>query len=99
MAIFQLHETLSTSHCSPLIRDFLDETFRYRWTELDGLWPPRSPDTTPLDFCFWGFIEQNLCTLTSDVEELKVSIKAAVCCATEDITGTGILPDFQGGTH
>ncbi|GBN28044.1 hypothetical protein AVEN_71911-1 [Araneus ventricosus] len=41
-------------HCGSLVRDFLDETFPDRWIGRDGptLWPPCSPDITPLDFSF-----------------------------------------------
>ena len=39
-------------HWGLQVRQFLSETFLDRWIGRDGpiLWPPRSPDITPLDF-------------------------------------------------
>ncbi|GBL90621.1 hypothetical protein AVEN_219296-1 [Araneus ventricosus] len=48
--------------------------------------PPRSPDITPLDFFFGGYIKDRVfATPIADVEELKARIQAAVCTVTEDM--------------
>ncbi|GBN80779.1 hypothetical protein AVEN_256342-1 [Araneus ventricosus] len=75
-------------HWGSLVRDFLDETFPDRWIGKDGPtpWPPLSPDITPLDFFFWGYIKDRVfATPIVDVEELKARIQAAVCTVTEDV--------------
>lgn len=40
----------------------LEEMFQGRWIATNGPipWPPRSPDITPLDFYFWGFIKNEV---------------------------------------
>ncbi|GBM20964.1 hypothetical protein AVEN_253749-1 [Araneus ventricosus] len=71
-----------------LVCDFLNETFPERWIGRGGptTWPPCSPDITPLDFFFWGYIKDRVfATPTADVEELKARIQAAVCTVTEDM--------------
>ena len=41
-------------------------------------WPPRSPDLTPLDFCLWGWIKQEVCRERVNTrDELQVCIMNA----------------------
>ncbi|GFY09958.1 transposable element Tcb1 transposase [Trichonephila clavipes] len=48
-------------------------------------WPPRSPDLTPLDFFFWGYIKDTAYgTQVNSLEELKQNIQTAV--ATVDVS-------------
>lgn len=46
-------------HWTLRVRDFLTNTFREPWIGRNGpvLWPPRSPDLTPLDFFLWGYMK------------------------------------------
>ncbi len=41
------------------VRDYLDEVFPHRWIGRRGKieWPARSPDLTPLDYFFWGYLK------------------------------------------
>lgn len=41
------------------VRIFLDEQYPNHWICRGRpiLWPPRSPDLNPLDFFFWGYLE------------------------------------------
>jgi hypothetical protein len=57
-AIFQQDGALA--HYASIVTEFLDETFPRRWIWRGGWkqWPPRSPDLTPLDFYFWGYVKQ-----------------------------------------
>ena len=42
-------------------------------------WPARSPDVTPLDFFFWGFVKyQVFKTPVDDIDELKRRIRGVV---------------------
>ena len=43
------------AHSANIVTAYLNEKFPNRWLGLRGpiLWPPRSPDLTPLDF-FYG---------------------------------------------
>lgn len=47
-------------HFSNLVRQHLSNTFGDRWIGRGGpiLWPPRSPDMTPLDFFLWGNLKR-----------------------------------------
>ena len=46
-----------TPHWGLAVRQFLNDTFPDKWIGRHGpiLWPPRSPDITPLDFFLWGY--------------------------------------------
>ncbi|GBL60335.1 hypothetical protein AVEN_89352-1 [Araneus ventricosus] len=73
-------------HWGSLVRDFLHETFPDRRIGRDGPtpWLSRSPDITPLDFFFLGYIKDRVFSI-AEVEELKARIQAAVCTLTEDM--------------
>ncbi|KAJ4438494.1 hypothetical protein ANN_14439 [Periplaneta americana] len=49
------------AHYPLIVRDFLDEKFlnRPKWMgrQRPIVWPPRSPDLTPMDFFFWGVVK------------------------------------------
>lgn len=70
----------ASSHRARAVKDYLNAMFPGRWIGLGGprLWPPRSPDLTPMDFYFWGFIK-SLVYLDepASIEELKVRITLA----------------------
>ncbi|ENN72037.1 hypothetical protein YQE_11325, partial [Dendroctonus ponderosae] len=44
------------------VRDHLDVTFPGAWIGRNGpiLWPPRSPDLSPLDFFLWGTVKNTV---------------------------------------
>jgi len=44
------------AHFGSIIRNWLNAYYEGRWIGRGGpvVWPPRSPDITPLDFYFWG---------------------------------------------
>jgi len=46
-------------HFSYMARQAADEMFPNRWIGRGGpvLWPPRSPDLSPVDFYFWGRVK------------------------------------------
>lgn len=61
-------------HNARRVREFLNEHFRDNWLGTNGpvRWPPRSPDLTPLDFFFWGFIKNSIYKVKSNnVNELR----------------------------
>lgn len=47
------------SHSSISVRNYLNQRFPRRWIGRGGqiIWPPRSPDLTPLDFFLWGYVK------------------------------------------
>ncbi|KAJ4447807.1 hypothetical protein ANN_09815 [Periplaneta americana] len=70
-------------HYALHVTDHLNECFPQRWIGRGGptAWPPRSPDLTPLDFFFWGYIKDIVYkTVVADLEDLRRRIVAA--CAT-----------------
>jgi len=64
---------------------FLVAKFPNRWIETDGptLWPPRSPDITPLDFVLWGYVKDKF--PVPDITNLKARITDAFATITEDM--------------
>jgi len=64
----------------------LDATFLNRLTGRDGptLWPPRSPDITPLDFLLWECVKDKLfSTPVPDITNLKARITDDFAIMTE----------------
>ena len=64
-------------------------------------WPPLSPDFTPLNFFFWGFIKDRLFVLplTDGLLELRNRIYAAVAEVTPNVLArVGIEIDFRWDT-
>ena len=56
---------------------YLNVTFPERWIGRNGpvSWPPRSPDLTPLDFCLWGWLKDEVYKEKANTrEELIVRI-------------------------
>lgn len=52
----------------------------------DATWAPRSPDWTPLDFIFWGYIEGKVYIKgLHDLDELKENIFNEIRNLTPDI--------------
>lgn len=56
------------AHYARLVREYLDLVFPNRWIGRLGpmLWPPRSPDLTPLDFFLWGFLKDKVFRTSPD---------------------------------
>ena len=50
-------------------------------------WPPRSPDLTPLDFYFWGYVKGKVYVppLAQTIDQLKIRIRAAIQTVTIDV--------------
>jgi hypothetical protein len=75
-------------HYSAIVREFQDATFPQRWIGRGGWlsWPPRSPDLTPLDFYFWGYVKQCVYSVRiNDIEHLNARITEAVHSVTPDV--------------
>jgi hypothetical protein len=56
------------------VKQYLNQTFQGRWIDCDcySLWPPKSPDLTPIDVSFWGFMKDNayMPPMPVDLQEL-----------------------------
>jgi hypothetical protein len=67
-------------HWALIVRNFLNEHFRMRWIGRGSpfiLWPPYSPDLTPMDFFLWGHLKGRLYRgqRYPDLEALTVRIR------------------------
>ena len=63
-------------------------TFPNRWIGRGGqtLWPPRSPNITPLVFFLWRYVKDRVfSTPVPDITNLKARITDAFATITEDI--------------
>ena len=64
----------------------LNDTFPNRWIGRGSAinWPQRSPDLTPLDFCLWGLMYNEVCRKKVDTrDELLVNILDVIACIKE----------------
>jgi hypothetical protein len=67
------------------VRKSLNKTLPNRWIGRDGPipCPPRTPDITPLDFFFWGYVkDQVFRSKIGSVVELRARINNAVASVT-----------------
>jgi hypothetical protein len=82
--LFQQDE--ESPHFHKELTDFLNRKFPEKWIEWGRpiTWPPRSPDLTPLDFCFWGYIKDAVYVppLRNTLPELAGRIRDAVVTVT-----------------
>lgn len=64
-------------HYALIVRDFLNNIFPEKWIGRRGAveWPPRSPDLTPLDFFYWGYLKGKVYeTKPTDIDDLRERI-------------------------
>ena len=70
----------ASSHTSNLVQSFLEDTIPRRYIKKDE-WPPKSPDSNPLDYFFWNEVKTKvyagrLNTPFETEEEIIKKIKA-----------------------
>ncbi|KAG5311381.1 SETMR methyltransferase, partial [Acromyrmex insinuator] len=70
------------AHRSRQVKNYLNERFSNRWIGLGStttqIWPPRSPDLTPLDFFLWGYLKEKVYkTEPTTMEDMKDRIRRA----------------------
>lgn len=79
------------AHTARIVQQYLHETFPNRLMCSGGtiLWPPRSPDLTPLDFFFWGHINQKIYSYehhrANNLVELRQKITDSVNSVTPEM--------------
>lgn len=67
----------AAAHYGRDVRDYLDHVFHNRWIGRRGAieWPARSPDLTPLDYFYWGYLKDRVYkTKPRDLDELRQRI-------------------------
>ena len=63
------------------VRRSLDMRFPGQWIGRGGPipWPARSPDVTPLDFFFWGYVKDLVFqTPVADIDDLTTRIREVI---------------------
>ena len=76
-----LQQDGAAGHWGLNVRQFLNSQFPGRWWGRDGpiMWSARSPDLTPLDYFFWGYLRDKVYSSTvNSVAQLKTKIEDAV---------------------
>lgn len=78
-------------HCFLSVPDFLDDTFPKfgfgrGWIGRGGYiaWPPRSPEITPIELFFWGFLKDKV--YPTPVSELNV-LTTRISSITDEMLG------------
>lgn len=78
-----------------LNKHFKDRVISTRYPEKFGVgtvWPPYSPDLTPLDFCLWALLKSRLAKhKPKSLDELQNSLKIEVSLLTQDFITKIIL--------
>jgi hypothetical protein len=91
-----LQQDGAPAHYSCQVRNYLNEKFRNRWIGRGGpiSWPARSPDLSPNDFFYWGYMKNNVYTgeRFGNLEELKLKINEI----SQTISGNMILNVIRG---
>lgn len=85
-------------HYKRSVRDYLDEVFPERWIGRRGAieWPPRSPDLTPLDYFFWGYLKDRVYqTKLTSIDELKQRIQYEIDNMNPDIIQRSVDNFYQ----
>jgi hypothetical protein len=75
-------------HWSNIVRTALKNSFPNRWIGRGGpiARPPCSPDITPLDFFFWGYVKDIVYSArVPDINNLRASIVEAIATITPDM--------------
>lgn len=75
-------------HYSLIVQEALNNRFPDRWIGRNGpiMWPPRSPDLTPLDFFFWGYVKNLVyAEKIRDLQHLRERIYAAITTVTPEM--------------
>ena len=68
-------------HWGLRVRRSLDMRFPGQWIGRGGPipWPARSPDVTPLDFFFWGYVKDLVFqTPVADIDDLTTRIREVI---------------------
>lgn len=99
-------------HWARDVRAFLNDQFPNRWIGRDSpfiLWPPRSPDLTPMDFFIWGHLKGRLYTglqypnlevLVERIQEEAIRIPMnMIQNALENFWGRLLICENRGGLH
>ena len=100
---YQLQVVFQQDGAPPLwglqVRQFLNDTFPDKWIGRDSpiLWPPRSPDITPLDFFLWGCVMDIVYRIkVRDVSDLQQRIIEALDTVTVDmLAGTWLEIEYR----
>lgn len=72
-------------HYTRAVRTYLDETFPNRWIGRGGEinWPARSPDLSPNDFFYWGFLKSKV--YNGEIEDVG-DLQRKIIAASQEIT-------------
>ena len=80
MRCFYQHDG-APHHNSHLVNNLLIQMFGDRHISNNGpyLWPPRSPDITPLDFFLWEYIKNNVFKTTpTSKDDCQFKVRQAI---------------------
>lgn len=71
----------ATPHTSREVLSWLERRFGTNFISYrtDTVWPPHSPDLSPLDFFLWGYLKDRVYSpAPASLEDLKISIKREI---------------------
>jgi hypothetical protein len=86
--------TFFLNHAHKVLRGYLNQVLPQKWIGRTGQedeslirWPLRSPDLTPCDIFFWGFVKDTVFVppLSANLRDLRNRITAAVDLVNRDM--------------
>lgn len=97
-------------HYKRSVRDYINQVFPHRWIGRRGEieWPARSPDLTPLDYFFWGYLKDRVYrTQPANLQELQQRIEDEIAAMTPEMIQRSVQNFYQrlaycqevGGDH
>lgn len=89
-------------HFGRQVRAYLDATFPGRWIGRRGEieWPPRSPDLTPLDFFYWGYLKDRVYQTKPDsIDDLRGRILETSNAITPEMIADVLETFYQRLAH
>ena len=85
------------AHYARVVTDYLHLTFPQRWIGRNGpiLWPPRSPDLTPLDFFLWGYVKDKVFRTPPGTVQVLMDRITEVCANLSPVIIERSLASFE----
>jgi hypothetical protein len=87
----------ATPHTTRNVTDWLHETFNGNFISFKTthIWPPHSPDLSPLDFFLWGYLKDNVYKPELEsLADLKHAIRREIRKVTDE-TCAAVIRNFK----
>ena len=87
----------ATPHTAKHVLEWLHSMFGERLISFktDKIWPPHSPDLSPLDFFLWGYLKHRVCTPKSKtLDDLRAAVRREMRTITQEMCNN-VVDNFK----